>query len=445
MGQPDRFDVVVVGARSGEKGVIELAGALSRKTGITPATIELGILGGGCRIEAGLGKTEAVTAARALQELGAVVDVRPAREDSTPIGIEPDAEASTSDVPAPPPPFAGPGPSGRDSSKDSFESLDMSEFEPDPARSHGRPERAEPERVFGRRPVRQPTPAAIPSGPRPGPRTTPAAPTPPAGGRAASPSPARTTSRSGAPKWPPADGPRASAAAAEAKKVGEPAPVVTAAPEAANDARAFAPPADAKIEIDHAAKPRRGPDTGANLEPVDVAGATIGIAGSARSGPAPAAPRPRGEATMTASNSGPMSASTSGRFPAIADTASGPFAPTPMLVFRGLIVPDRLTSGLISAALALALGFIVAHGWIRRDVSAASETLEDELRDAVADPIGVDAGRLRTPEAIVSDLRDELSDHRLRFFLVWAIVAAPITVAGALLKRTTGASPSITT
>ncbi len=428
MGQLDRFDVVVVGARSGKKGVIELACTLSRKSGITPATIELGILGGGCRIETGLAKTDAVTAARALQELGAIVDVRPARENEaeTPIGIEPDAEASASELPAPPPPFAGPGHASRSGSQDSFESLDMSGSEPDPARSHGRPERAEPERVFGVRAAQQPSPA--PSEARPAPRTAPAAPTPPVATR---PIPARAASRSGGPKWPPADGQRAATAARVKPMVSDPAeasPDVTAA-----NGPTFVPPTDAKLELDRESRTSgRAPETGANLEPVVVAGATIGIAGAA----------------LSSQEVPSLPASASGRNPTVvnrtADRTSGPFALTPMLVYRGLVARDRVTSALITAAIALALGLIVAHGWVRGDTAMASARLEDELRDSIADPIGVDAGRLRAPEAIAGELGSELSGHRKRFFLVWAVVAVPLIVAGALLRRTTATAPAAT-
>jgi uncharacterized protein involved in exopolysaccharide biosynthesis len=103
--------------------------------------------------------------------------------------------------------------------------------------------------------------------------------------------------------------------------------------------------------------------------------------------------------------------------------------PTP-----GLLSPDRVLSVLIGATLGTVLGLIIAFGWIRSDAARTCETLEGELQASVADPIGVEEGRARPPDAIATELEKALAELRSRFWLIWAVIAVPIAAAGAIPK-----------
>jgi hypothetical protein len=111
-------------------------------------------------------------------------------------------------------------------------------------------------------------------------------------------------------------------------------------------------------------------------------------------------------------------------------------APAPSFVAPpsqdGLIVPDRIASALIGAAIGAALGLFVALGWVRGDANALTVKLEAELQSAVADPIAVEEGRARQPEAIATELREGLDGTRSSFLLVWAIVTVPLAAVGAI-------------
>jgi hypothetical protein len=72
---------------------------------------------------------------------------------------------------------------------------------------------------------------------------------------------------------------------------------------------------------------------------------------------------------------------------------------------------------------------------VRRDVLSTSERLESELRTAVADPIGVDEGRVRAPQVIADELGGALDDQRARYLQVWALVALPLGLMFGVLKR----------
>jgi hypothetical protein len=102
---------------------------------------------------------------------------------------------------------------------------------------------------------------------------------------------------------------------------------------------------------------------------------------------------------------------------------------------RGLLAGDRVVSALLGLALATVIGIVVAYGWVRRDASSTCERLEGELATAVADPIGVAEARVRAPATIVGELDEALGDLRRRFLLVWLVVAAPLGIAGAAIKR----------
>ncbi len=110
-----RFDVVVVGARArGSQAVVELASAVGRITGLAPGAVQRGLEGGEVVVHQGLSKMQAVVAARTVQQLGAIVDVRPAKGDDGAIPVEPDPDGARDDsspveeipppIPEPPPP-----------------------------------------------------------------------------------------------------------------------------------------------------------------------------------------------------------------------------------------------------------------------------------------------------------------------------------------------------
>jgi hypothetical protein len=317
-----RFDVVVVGARArGSQAVVELATAVGRITGLAPGAVQRGLEGGEVVVHQGLSKMQAVVAARTVQQLGAIVDVRPAKGDDGAIVVEPDG---AEDEPVEP-----------------------------PAASPPAPPRAPP------RPEPPPTPA--------GPGAT----------------------------------------------------IDPHAPVLALDGPPVAPrfemsgPAETKLEIDFGA-------AGLTAAPPGTSALTRGAAVSTPSG---AITRP------------------SGSFPALDPSGSmrtavpsgpHPIAHAPAV---GLIVEDRLASGLIGGAIAATLGMLVAFAVVRSDAKSIADRLEPELADSIADPIGVDAGRRRAPAVVHADIDAGLADVRGTYFTIWAAIAVPLGAAAGLLKR----------
>lgn len=91
------FDVIVVAARGAGRAVVaELAQTIATRYGLNPGAVALGLDRGGIEIHRGLLKNEAVGAAHVLHDLGAVSELRAARDVSGVLTIEPDAEAPTS-------------------------------------------------------------------------------------------------------------------------------------------------------------------------------------------------------------------------------------------------------------------------------------------------------------------------------------------------------------
>jgi len=109
-----RFDVVVVGVRArGDAALGDLAAAVGRATGLAPGAVQRGLEGGEVVVHQNLSKTQAVLAARTVQGLGAIVDVRPAREEGGAVAIEPDDPPARTRAPVelpPPPPAPEPAP-----------------------------------------------------------------------------------------------------------------------------------------------------------------------------------------------------------------------------------------------------------------------------------------------------------------------------------------------
>jgi hypothetical protein len=94
-----RFDVVVVGSRvRGSQALGDLAHAVARVLGLAPGAVQRGLENGELVVHEGLSKTQAVLAARTVQQLGAIVDVRPARSDepdeAPPVPRRPPAEVA---------------------------------------------------------------------------------------------------------------------------------------------------------------------------------------------------------------------------------------------------------------------------------------------------------------------------------------------------------------
>ncbi|HWB77817.1 MAG TPA: hypothetical protein VG755_22775 [Nannocystaceae bacterium] len=476
MGQPDRFDVVVVGARgSGAQAIAALAAAIERKVGIAPGAIQVGLEHGGACVHHDVGKSEAITLARVLQELGAVVDVRPSRRDeSSPFLLEPDAEASAT-PPAPPPFMAGADDDDRDLV--SLQGLDAEPVRPPPRRAptgevdhsrpQGQPVHTEPERPFGsdRKPRRasQPGPPRVPDSQRvpivreiPSSRSTPPTGTaPPRRGTPAA--VVRSTPPTGIAS--PRRGTPAAPSAREPTPAREPAPAREPPASASSSAR-FAPPGmGEKVELDLTGRSPtlgRGRSEISGTRPIAEKSGTRPLSESSGTkvidDPAIATGEVDRRVSPPPSRSGggfpspmePQSSHGSDRVPIIPPpSSSGSYAQGTLAAQHaalvappaGLLAGDRVTSGLLGAAIAALIGIAIAYGWVRRDVLSTSERLEGELRTAVADPIGVDEGRVRAPQAIADELGGALDEHRSRYLQIWALVALPLGLAFGVLKR----------
>ncbi len=397
MRQPELFDVIIVAARgAGPAAAAQLVQTVARRFGLAPGTVALGLERGGIEIHRGLVKSEAIAATRALHELGAVAEVRAARDASGILMIEPDADAAPSgsgDVPGAPP-FGVMQSTSQRSDAPLVERSDapLVERSREPLVERSRVPVVEPPRAAAPvvEPLRTQPPIVVP--PQTQPRARPAA--------APVASAARSTAASGVPL-------DAHAPAISREALGD-APV----------ASRFVPPgAHERVELD--------------LVAAGLTHAPVGASAIARG---------RSEAIATPGAPPPPSAletgATSGRYPAdsmrAAASLRAPTAAFDDLPKSGLLASDRVLSILMAACVGAVLGLIIAFGWVRGDTARACERLEGELQAAVADPIGVEEGRARTPETIARQLEGELDDQRGRFFSIWALVALPITAAGAI-------------
>ncbi len=413
VGGNDLFDVVIVGARrAGAEGLEELARGIVERFAMPAAAVRLGLAGGGLEVHRRLTQAEAVVAARSLQGLGAVVDLRPSRETSGVLTLEPDHERAGA-LPPPAPMFAQGGDDRDLISISRLESVDDFEV---PARPVGA---AAIERGAGSNPA--PAPATVVGNPVARPPAV----------AAASPRPAAAGPR-------PSD--RAIPAASEgaAPTLDPAAPVISAEALGGGPRSAkFAPPAAGeRVELDLAAagltqaplgtqslssersgtraRPEPEASARARLEPVDTF--------------EPAAARSGGYSTASGSRS-----ATSGVHAAASTSMRGNVELAPA---RGMFAEDRVTSALLGAIVAVALGVVVAFAWVRRDAVETCDRLETELATAVADPIGVDDARVRAPDVIEAELADALAGLRRTFLLVWAAIALPLGIGAAALKRT---------
>ncbi len=376
---PELFDVIIVGARGGGPGAIaQLSHTLARRYGLQPSGFTHGLERGGIEIHRGMLKTEAVAAARLLHELGAVAEVRAAKDLSGVLMLEPDLEA----IPA----------------------LAQPEPRSGPAAAAGVPLAP----AFG---VFVPTPPVLP----------------PAPARPDKPAPAPRTAAAPEPR--PATAPLARVepplARIEPPLARPPEPLVLTPVEPPASAFAAAPPksgstgrfaaqgGDERIELDLAA-------AGLARAPMGTSAINRGESGPSQSGSH--ALRPESSASSGRFTADPGRASTGGQpsLPLWADAAPG------------LLAADRVLSILLATTLGVIVGVIVAFGWIRGDAAKLSDRLETELQASVADPIGVEEGRLRPPEVIAKELAPGLEDLRQTFFLVWALIAIPIAGVGAI-------------
>jgi hypothetical protein len=477
--QPDRFDVVVVGARaSGAQAVAALAAAIERRCGVPQAAFALGLDHGGVEVHRDVPKAEAIALARTLQELGAVVDVRAARhEPSSPFLLEPDAHANPC---APPPPeFMA---VDDDSDLISLHALDAEPPRPprpqraptgevDGSRPQGQPLHVEPDRPFdGERKPRR----ASQSGTSPSPSAhdsqriaSVARETPARGVSRTRSEPARATPARATPppaKAPPTHG-SVKRTTTEVVSADDHGPLDPGAPVISTDAlggsttppRFAAPETGARVELDLAAVGLAQAPVGATaLMRGRASSETSGVRGAAESSGTArvavegGAPRWRaaGEPVAGASGGGfpspmePAASISASRLPvARASSATLEHEPAPSVAEpapAGLLANDRATSGLIGAVLATVIGLVLAYGWVRRDAIATAEKLEGELRQAVADPIGVDDGRARAPQVIADELATALDERRARQLQIWGLIALPLAIAFALLKRDSG-------
>lgn len=103
--QVELYDVIVVGTRAaGRAAAAQLVDVLARKHRLAPGAVALGLERGVIEIHRGLIKSEAISAARVLHDLGAVAELRAARDVSGVLNIEPDPEeaAMPESIPIPP-------------------------------------------------------------------------------------------------------------------------------------------------------------------------------------------------------------------------------------------------------------------------------------------------------------------------------------------------------
>lgn len=386
---PQRFDVIVIGARHASAGAIaQLATVLAQRHGLPAAAVTLGLNHGGVEVHRGLMREDAEVAARALQQIGAVTDIRLARDLSGVLSLEPDSSDALLLVGVPP---------------------EEDEAALPPAPPFGI---VPSTRATGPQPVMQSTQATRATGPQPVMRGT--GPQPVVRGTGPQPvvrgtSPAIEVQRAAPTNEPPTSPPRhttgsraaASDAAASASPprhtTGSRAAVAEPADSMSGSDGRFAPSlADDRLELDLAA-------AGLRTSPVG----TTALSRGQRVAGAPPPPEP-------------VVAATSASFGAV-ETRD-----------EGLLVPDRISSILIAAAMGAAIGLFVALGWVRGDANRITEKLEAELQTSIADPIAVEEGRMRQPDAIVTELEGGLDDTRSTFMMVWVVVTLPMAAVGAI-------------
>jgi len=359
--QVELYDVIVVGARAGgDAAAAQRVDAIARRHRLAPGAVALGLERGVLEIHRGLIKSEALAAARVLHDLGAVAELRAARDVSGVLNIEPDPEQAPAPEPIPTP----------------------------------RTRRAAA------------TPAELP-------------PAPPFG--------VFETNERVNESSPPTRPPLSTRAPATAAPIDDAAPTIsttaptisTAALNAGPMPPRFAPPAAGeRIELDFAS--------------AGLSAAPVGTSALSRSKPVTGEMK---RVTGTEIAAAPEVSATSGRFASESMRAgASPSAPVPFENVRppGLFSPDRVLSVLIAAAVGAVLGLVIAFGWVRGDAAHTCAKLELELAGSIADPIAVEDGRARPPDAITKELDGKLADLRQTFFLVWAVIAIPIAGVGAI-------------
>lgn len=405
----DRWDVVVVGLRDPSHAAAMMAVAeLAHYASLPPEDVERMLEDGEVLVLESLDRAEAERAAYELAELGAVVDLRLAMNDSGVFPVfKPDAERQIGvavggliDDSATPPTVGA--------------AVGLPQLEPiheAPQAPRARTRTPSPDaRAGGRAPADAPRrePMAGPPGldeeppPPPLPRAEGRGEAAPRA-RTQTPAPARPTAQTSSPPRPPA--------ASIDSLLGDIGPATPAAapklPQRLQRAVAAAQSGTSELEVDFAAAginppPKRGPSAApAPAEP-----------GADRS----ASNMPR---RTRAGHTGGTGASAAGH----GHTNGG---------LLDVLRNDGIAAVLVGLAVALVLSLVLALQVQRGSVRDRLPPLEDELAAALADPDDVAAGKRRDPGAIESELEGALDDLQRSFLLWWL---APGVLGGLLLSR----------
>lgn len=410
----DRWDVVVVGLRDPSQTAARMATAeLAHYASLPPQDVERMLEEGEVPVLENLDRAEAERAAYELTQLGVVVDLRLAMNDSGVFPVfKPDAERQIGvavggliDDSATPPTVGA--------------AVGLPQLEPDleapQAPRRPRPDSQASRYAMHREPASPASRSAATPAPRDGGGRPPreAVPTPRADGgtgrsRAATPTPARAPTSPARPKDEEASIDALLGDIGPGPSVAAPAPAP--APKLPQRLqRAAAPPGPVEVEIDFAA---------------------AGLAAPPKRGPIHA-PAPAPEPLTDRSASAMPRRTRAGHMGGTGASAAGHARDREGLldVLRG----DAVAATLVGLAVGLGLALVLALQMQRSGTRDRLPPLEEELAAALSDPTG--AGKHRDPGVIEAEIDGALGDIQ-RSFLLWWLV--PGIGVGLLLSRLRG-------
>lgn len=107
---------------------------------------------------------------------------------------------------------------------------------------------------------------------------------------------------------------------------------------------------------------------------------------------------------------------------------TGPRAPVPASlrpVGQPIFSSDPLANYLFGIAVGLAVGMAIAFIAVRMSVRSDVLALEQELAEAITQPLQVEIGQLRDPEEIALELDAKYGRSRLYFVLTMLVAGIP--------------------
>jgi hypothetical protein len=456
-GDGERYDIVVVGVQVDDDTASHLAADLSALTGLSPHKVSLAVHDGELIVHRSLTGIEARRAANSLRRLGAAVEIRTSLDGDEPIPdidvalgehglVLPHARGGKAPI-APPPEFGGAS-VGRNI--DIGAKGNAAQELLDPSRPQGRPEDLVSERPF------VPERATSRGRPTPHPGAAPRLPVDPDEDDARKPRDAYV----GTPRRKPNAEVRGVAGQiADAQRLAESLEAAAESDDAIEVVTLDGVSSES-VEVKLGGPPPGESGSGAaTSSSASASGSASGSGHASASGPSSSAPA---AASLAASSSAqrrapagdrlaldfdaprdpppraPVSAASPRVEAPLTVRNTGPRAPVPASLRpegQAIFSADPLANYLFGIAVGLAIGMAIAFMAVRMSVRADVLALEQELAEAVTQPLQVEIGQLRDPEEIALELDAKYGRSRLYFVLTMLLVGVPTGLGLGRIRR----------